>query len=94
MSDEKKQQDREAAFIFGIGCHGVAAMGLIQNLFKVLREKQILSDVELALLFEKSIEQARGLGDPASERFAESVRQTIHHLANRVLVSPPDSVKH
>jgi len=56
----EKNNKTRTAFIFGIGCHGVACLWGSYKSVQGSREKQILSDVELGLLFEKSIGKRAG----------------------------------
>lgn len=74
--------------LIGIGHQGAAAIGLLRNLIVALRSKGVISDLELAAIFDASAEMARSNGGRINQRFAEAVRQTIRDLEDSISPSP------
>jgi hypothetical protein len=94
MATPKTQREHEAELIVGVGSHGVAALALTRNLFRALRAKGVLSDLEIAAIFDATGAEACGGGDLMSETFAESVRQAIRLAGESIVALPPEPKKH
>ena len=87
-------RERETQLLNELGSHGLAAIGLLLNLFRAMQKKGIFSTIELAAIFDATAEQARGSGDPADAQLSESVRAIIRDLENQVIGRPASGVSH
>jgi hypothetical protein len=88
MTRQKTQWEHEEELIIGIGSQGTAALGIVGNLIRALHSKGTFSAMEVAAIFDATVEQAGGSGDPTSERFAESVRGAVRECESYVLKRP------